>query len=85
MPFTPYIDTLGQFAFDYLVEEVLGEIRQDSEFNLGYDFNESWIDRRLTDYYADYAEGWNELDDDQKYQVVLDVKEQVAQCFDTYY
>ena len=70
--------TLGQSAFDYLVEEAVREALADSEFNYFQDVTPNWVSQTLPDF---YLEGWEELTDDQKMDVVDELSNEVNESF----
>jgi hypothetical protein len=70
--------TLGQSAFDYLVEEAVREALADSEFNYFQDVTPNWVSQTLPDF---YSEGWDALTDDQKLDVVDELSNEVNESF----
>ena len=79
---TKVMETLGQSAFDYLVDEAIRDTNTDDEFNYFMDITLSWVSKTLPDF---YLEDWEGLTEDQQLGVVDELKEEVNESFKSEY
>lgn len=70
------LTTLGQSAFDYLVEEAVRTVLPSS------DITPCWVLTTLPEFYLD---GWEELTDENQDEVIDELRDKVQESFSSDY
>lgn len=65
----PYIGPIDDYCFDYILDELIQAVTTDNEFTPS-DLNNLWVSSHYPD---DFVEEWEDLSDDDKFQVVEDL------------